>query len=301
MLHDDKELFEQVILKTSEHFRIEVGIVEKDYFVTLFLREIVKNQPNIIFKGGTSLSKCYKIIKRFSEDIDLTLECDRHPTQGERKVLKENILSSINSLGFSLSNPNDIHSRRDYNRYLVDYPTTFSSSYLKPRLIAETAVYFRAYPTKLMQASSIVYDFLSENGYGDIVDAYDLHPFSVNVQLADRTLIDKLFALGDYYLAGAVSEHSRHLYDLYKLLDLVKIDAKLAELYRSVREERKPYPSCRSAKEGVDLHKILCEIIENDVYKKDFEDITSGLLYENVDYSTVKQALHSIADSVLFY
>ena len=66
MLHDDKELFEQVVLKASEHFGIEAGIVEKDYYVTLLLSEIVKRQPNIIFKGGTSLSKCYKIIKRFS-------------------------------------------------------------------------------------------------------------------------------------------------------------------------------------------------------------------------------------------
>ena len=49
MLHDDKELFEQVVLKASEPFGIEAGIVEKDYYVTLLLCEIVKRQPNIIF------------------------------------------------------------------------------------------------------------------------------------------------------------------------------------------------------------------------------------------------------------
>ena len=50
------------------------AIIEKDYYVTLVLRELAKQVPNLLFKGGTSLSKCYKIIDRFSEDIDITLD-----------------------------------------------------------------------------------------------------------------------------------------------------------------------------------------------------------------------------------
>ena len=160
MLHDDKELFEQVVLKASEHYGIEAGIVEKDYYVTLLLSEIVKRQPNIIFKGGTSLSKCYKIIKRFSEDIDLNVDTATHPTQGERRQLKENILDAVNALGFNLTNPESVRSRRDYNRYLIDYPISFGAGYLKPNLIAETAVYIRAFPSAKMKASSIVADYL---------------------------------------------------------------------------------------------------------------------------------------------
>ena len=60
MLHDDIELFEQVIVRTSEKLNVELPIVEKDYYVTMFLKKIVEKQPDIIFKGGTSLSKCYK-------------------------------------------------------------------------------------------------------------------------------------------------------------------------------------------------------------------------------------------------
>lgn len=74
MLHNDKDNFEQVILKVSSETGIEPAIIEKDYYVTLFLERLVELQPNIIFKGGTSLSKCYKIINRFSEDIDLNIE-----------------------------------------------------------------------------------------------------------------------------------------------------------------------------------------------------------------------------------
>lgn len=64
MLHKDRENFEQVILKVSEETGIDASIVEKDYYVTLFLKRIVEVIPNIIFKGGTSLSKCYKLIYR---------------------------------------------------------------------------------------------------------------------------------------------------------------------------------------------------------------------------------------------
>jgi predicted nucleotidyltransferase component of viral defense system len=61
-LHADKELFEQVLTLTANSMKIDAAIVEKDYFVTMLLQEIVRRQPTIIFKGGTSLSKCYKLI-----------------------------------------------------------------------------------------------------------------------------------------------------------------------------------------------------------------------------------------------
>ena len=70
-LHNDKDLFETLVIEVSEKLGIVPVIIEKDYYVTLFLREIVNRQPNIIFKGGTSLSKCYHLTNRFSEDIDL--------------------------------------------------------------------------------------------------------------------------------------------------------------------------------------------------------------------------------------
>ena len=80
MLHHDKELFRQIILLTSEDTGIEYSIIEKDYYVTMFLKSLVEKQPDIIFKGGTSLSKCYKLIKRFSEDLDLNLACETKVT-----------------------------------------------------------------------------------------------------------------------------------------------------------------------------------------------------------------------------
>lgn len=300
MLHNEHSLFEQVILRVSEDTGIEASIIEKDYYVTLFLHRIVTQLPNIIFKGGTSLSKCYKLINRFSEDIDLNIETETHPTEGQRKKLKEVIMSIIDEFGFALTNPDKVRSRRDYNRYIVDYPTIFSTSYLKEHLIVETAVYIKAYPCKRMLASSLIYDYLERNGYVDLIEQYGLQPFELNVQAAERTLVDKIFALGDYYLSNAVREHSRHVYDIYKLLGVVTLDDSMKELVQSVREERKPHVNCRSAKDGIDMNALLQEIIDKAIYKQDYEEITEKILFEEVPYETAAIALRTILESGIF-
>lgn len=299
-MHNDQSLFEQVILRVSEDTGIEASIIEKDYYVTLFLQRIVAQQPNIIFKGGTSLSKCYKLINRFSEDIDLNIDTETHPTEGQRKRLKEAIVSIIDEFGFTLTNPDKVRSRRDYNRYIVDYPTIFPTSYLKEHLIVETAVYIKAYPCKRMQASSLIFDYLERYGYTDLIEQYSLQPFELNVQTAERTLVDKVFALGDYYLCDMVHEHSRHVYDIYKLLDVVALDDSMKELVRNVREERKPHVNCHSAKEGIDVNALLQEIVDKAVYKQDYEDITAKILFEELPYETAVIALRKIIESGIF-
>ena len=300
MLHNDRETFEQVILKVASETGIEPSIIEKDYYVTLFLKRIVQLQPNIIFKGGTSLSKCYKVINRFSEDIDLNIDTQSKPTEGQRKKLKENIVSIIDEFGFTLDNADNVRSRRNYNRYIIDYPTVFSSNFLKEHLIIETAVYIKAYPCERLQATSIIYDYLKQNGYEDLIQKYGLEPFELNVQTASRTLIDKLYALGDYYLSDAVQEHSRHIYDIFKLSDIVSLDANLKQLVSEVFDERKPHEQCRSAKDGIDMNVLLQEIIDKDIYKKDYENITEKMLFEDVPYATAIKTLQKIVDYKLF-
>ncbi len=119
-LHENKELFRQAVAVTARHFKIDPSIVEKDYYVTIYLEELTKRLPNLLFKGGTSLSKCYKAINRFSEDIDLTLEQDVI-TQGQRKKVKQIIKETCDELNLKLLNESETRSRRDFNRYEIDY------------------------------------------------------------------------------------------------------------------------------------------------------------------------------------
>lgn len=300
MLHNDKDLFERVVLDASERYGIVPTIVEKDYYVTLFLREIVKRQPNIIFKGGTSLSKCYHLINRFSEDVDLSIEGESKPTAGQRRELITAVRDIISDNGFEIKNPEAIRSRRDFNRFEVDVHSCFTSSYIKHDLIIETALFLRSYPNVKLTASSYVYEYLESIGRADMVDEYNLKPFELKVQALERTFVDKLFAICDYYLAGKTNEHSRHLYDLFKMSDIIVINDSMKELFVKVRKERKTHKFCLSAQDGVNIKKCLQEIIDKDVYKKDYENITASLIFDKVDYEMGRLNLIKIVSSDLF-
>ena len=151
-----------------------------------------------------------------------------------------------------------------------------------------------------MLASSLIYDYLEQDGYTDLIEEYSLQPFELNVQAAERTLVDKVFALGDYYLSGSVHEHSWHVYDIYKLLDVVDLNDSMKELVKNVREERKPHVNCRSAKDGFDMNALLQQFVDQAVYKQDYETVTAKILFEEVPYKIASTALRKIIASGIF-
>lgn len=167
-------------------------------------------------------------------------------------------------------------------------------------LIVETAVYQRAYPTVRKTAGSLIYDYLSANGFDDFIRQYSLEPFELNVQSAERTMIDKLYALADYYLAGTTAEHSRHIYDIYKLLSVVEINDELKNLADLVADERRPHSRSLSVQDGTDIKAVLREIVEKNIYESDYKTITESLLFEPVTYETAIKALNTVLESGLF-
>jgi len=74
-LHENINLFRDAIRVTAQKMNIPPEFVEKDYWVTYALFSIFNNDigEDTVFKGGTALSKCYNMIDRFSEDIDLVV------------------------------------------------------------------------------------------------------------------------------------------------------------------------------------------------------------------------------------
>lgn len=287
-LHEDKELFEQIIEIAAAELNINAAIIEKDYFVTYILKQLVDRDPCIIFKGGTSLSKCYKIIERFSEDIDLSYENGMDKmTEGMRRKLCKMIIDVIERCEMELSNRDEIRSRREFNRFIIKYESEYSIESLKPHLIVETAISIRSFPTELLDADSYIYHILKKRNLDDLIAQYQLAPFKVKVQKLERTFVDKVFAVCDYYLNGNIKEHSRHLYDLYKLYPKIKFDDELSKLILEVRIMRSENKMCLSAQKDCDINEVLRKIIARDFYKKDYEEITKDLLFEDVDYDKV--------------
>ncbi len=298
-LHNNKESFERLVRLVSDHYRIDPALVEKDYFVTLLLKELTARVPSLLFKGGTSLSKCYKIIDRFSEDIDLTLD-ENHQTQGQKRQMKVELVEACEVLGLNLTNFDEIRSRRDYNCYKIEYSMQHPSVSIKPLLLVETTYITKAYPSELRPATSIIYDYLHETGYEAAIEKYELQPFEIRVQALDRTLVDKVFAICDYAVGERIKRNSRHIYDLSRLLTKVSLDEKLKELVRDVRADRKSHVLCYSAQDGVNVPQILTEIVKSDIYKDDYGTITKAMMFKYVPYEEAIKALETIIASGVF-
>lgn len=299
ILHNDIENFDMAIRAASRYFGVSPAIIEKDYYVTLVLRELTRRVPSLIFKGGTSLSKCYKIIDRFSEDIDITLDKD-HLTQGNRRDLKYAVVDICKDLGLNLLNIDETRSRRDYNCYKIDYSARHGLTGLNPQLLVETVFIVRSFPCETRQATSMIYDYLKGIENDEAIERYNLEPFEIRTQSLDRTLVDKVFAICDYMLDGRTERQSRHIYDLSRLLSVVELDGKLKKLVGEVREDRKSGTKCYSAQDGVNVPELLRQIIDTEFFKKDYISSTEKLLSKPISYSDSIAALEAIIASGVF-
>ena len=300
-LHKNKNNFIDLIRLTSNYFGIETGLIEKDYFVTLILKIINEKIPGLVFKGGTSLSKCYKIIDRFSEDIDLTLD-NEHFSQSKKRNANKTIIEVCDELEFNISNRLvvETHSHANYNVYNVEYPILFPLEIIKPELKIEMVFIQKSYPNHFCMVNSYIGEYLNLIGRKDIINLYNLAPFSINVQSLERTLVDKVFAVCDYYLSNEPDRNSRHIYDIYQILTKVNLNDELKLLIQKVRNDRKTNKTCLSAQDDVDIPKLLERIISTKFYEKDYNKTTNKLLIKPVSYDETIKSLSIIIESGLF-
>lgn len=298
-LHENREEFENAVNLASKHFHILPVIVEKDYYVTMILRKLSEDQGFVVFKGGTSLSKCHKVIKRFSEDIDITI--DSKLSQGQMKNLKASIKKIAAELGLAIPNIDETRSRRSYNRYVLEYQSVLPKpdDAVQTAVLMETSFAEVSFPTVVLPVHNYIGDMMIEEAPEELENFY-LNSFDMKVQGLDRTLADKIFAICDYYMQGKVKKHSRHIYDIYKLLQIVPQTEEFKTLVREVRDVRAMTNICPSAQPGVNVPQMLDFLVKNEIYKEDYENITSRILEENVSYDTAIEAVRKIAASEMF-
>lgn len=298
-LHENKEEFTNAVNLASERFHILPIVAEKDYYVTMILQELSESLGFVVFKGGTSLSKCHKAIKRFSEDIDITI--DSKLSQGQMKKLKDVIKGIAAELGLSIPNIDETRSRRSYNRYILEYPSVVSEpdDAVQTAVLLETSFAEISFPTVVLPVHSYIGDMMMIEAPEEL-ENFCLKPFEMKVQGLDRTLADKVFAICDYYMQDRVRKHSRHIYDIYKLLQSVPLTNEYKELVREVRCVRAMTNICPSAKPNINVPEMLNFLIENEIYKDDYENITARILEEHVSYETAIDAVRKIAVSGIF-
>ena len=300
-LHEDREAFRDIIQQVSNETGRTPTIIEKDYYVTLILKLLSEQLDNCVFKGGTSLSKGFHAIERFSEDIDITF--DEHLGEARRNRLKKVVLKGISdNLRMPITNWEKTQSDRDYNAYHFAYESVFGveDDRLPQYVKLETALGSYSFPTEVVEIGNYIGDHLLEKGRSDIAEKYQLNKFSMKLQSLERTYIDKVFALCDYYLQGKSKRYSRHLYDLYKLTPMMKFDEAFETLVKEVREHRAKMEICPSAKAGENVSAIVEEFCDNDFYKDDYQEITSYFAADYVSYEEVIENIRKIVGGPLF-
>ena len=114
-LHHDKEALEELIIGAANELAIPTNVIEKDYYVTITLKALFEKVTDLVFKGGTSLTKCYQLLDRFSEDIDLSYTAESGvPGESRKKQLKKAIVSTMEEFDFPINNLENTRSWRNY-------------------------------------------------------------------------------------------------------------------------------------------------------------------------------------------
>ena len=191
-LHKDRETFKDMVGQASDSSGRTLAVVEKDYYVTLILKLLSEQLDQCVFKGGTSLSKGFHVIDRFSEDIDITFK--EHIGESRRKKLKNVVLKGISEeLGMPVANWEETQSDRDYNAYLFSYESVFGlqDDRLPQYVKLETALGSYSFPTQEVEIRNYIGDYLEGRGRADLAERFSLGKFSMNLQSLERTYIDK--------------------------------------------------------------------------------------------------------------
>lgn len=293
---DNKNEWKEIIETVARELGRTELMVEKDTIQSMFLYELAKVELPFVFKGGTSLSKAYNLIDRFSEDIDLSM--NRKPTESERKKSKEVIISIAETLGMTLTNTDKIRSRHDYNMYVFTYPSLFSE--VPMEIIIETSYYQTVYPVEKHVINSFIGRFCEERGI-TLPISFEAATVVMNVQSINRTFIDKVFAVCDYRIQDMQDRDSRHLYDICKLLGQVDLNDELSVLIDEVRDDRMFSKNNPSAQLEYIIPDMLKEIVDSRFYEPDYRNITQKLLYEDIDYDyAVENGIAVVAESDVF-
>lgn len=231
--------FDQAIIRAAEHFRprgLREAIIEKDYFVTEALRIIEQEAGGkVIFKGGTSLSKGWNLIQRFSEDIDIFLDPNAfEPSLGKKAIDRElkklrKAIEAHPGLKFLEKESQTIggFGRNDRFEYVQRFAGTGD---IRNRVFVEAGTASGRQPTESVKIQSYLGLFLQESGVS--LGTVDEGPFLMRLLHFRRTFVEKMFAIHGKVEAfkqtgKGIGVYARHYYDLFCLAERPEVLAML--------------------------------------------------------------------------
>ncbi len=225
-LHENKTLFRQAVQFTADQMRIPAIYVEKDYWVTYALYTIFNNEigKETVFKGGTALSKCYNMIERFSEDIDLVILRREDETDTDLKKKLKAISAVVKAVLPEVTVNGIPHKNGMIRKTAHSYNKSFEGDYGQVRdvIVVEATWlgYYEPYTTKSIV--SFVGNMMLHNGQLEIAKENGLFPFDLLALDPIRTICEKIMSLVRFSYGenpmDDLKKKIRHTYDLHQLL-----------------------------------------------------------------------------------
>lgn len=306
-LHNDKDAFRVLINLIHEQTGYREDVLEKDYYVCLILKELAEKQRDGLpayFKGGTALYKALKTTRRFSEDIDLSVDArDCSRTQNakrlERSTKEYEGLERIPELG--KANRSEVISVYQYEPVSVYDAEDALQRFGK--LKVEATSFTISEPVEELEVASILYEMASPEQREILERNYDVKPFMVQTIALERIFIDKLFAAESYVRRSAdphrAFEAAKHIYDLAVLRDNEKIKALMSNeqkmlylLNIRMTEEKERLDGVAGVSPQMFVFFFMAE--QNDAVRKAYEIMQRQYVLRDEDRIPFEQAMNAL-------
>ena len=281
-LHTDKQAFLDLIETTSESLGIQDIYVEKDYWVTYVLKTLSEwdKEGAVVFKGGTSLSKAFNLIDRFSEDVDLVLKDTSANGSQIKKMLKavhkNAVITPLVEIKTERTSKGSRFRKCDYiyPQNLDDYKDIGDAN---DRLLVELNSFGNPFPIIKKSIRTYIAEMLEKNEKSDLIGKYELESFELQILDHKRTFAEKLMGLfrlscSEDYLEE-LKLKVRHFYDISKLMN---------------------QPDVIDFLSGGKIVPVLNEIYTNDLDSKEFNDWGSPELEKNHLFTKTDEILGHI-------
>ncbi len=217
ILHNHPEEFNYLVSVVAQEMHLPESAIRRDYYIVLLLQNLSNSEyaDKCVFKGGTSLSKCYpRSIERFSEDIDLTFMGMELPDKECSRIIKR--IEDIMTASAKKEKIPEERSNRSKSMYVW-----YDDERDKIKLEIGSNILPNPFEKKTMK--SYIHQYLESHGGEEDIELHRLEPVTLNVLNIERTFIDKLMAVKRHAICGTLSKKVRHIYDVYRLYNLPEI------------------------------------------------------------------------------
>ena len=268
----DKLVLEELILNINNRTGIRNEILEKDYYVSLVLKDLASKQKEIkaYFKGGTAVYKILDHMNRFSEDIDLTVKVNANESNNSNRMRLKKSALGYKIDGLELMSEETIDKKGSITSF-YKYDSLFSLNELfkSERIQIESTSFTVSEPVSKYIIEPLIYKYATLEEKNILKNKYNISEFEIEIIKLERIFVDKIFAAEFYYERNMYEDVSKHLYDISIMMkndtikSLLKDKFELNRLIGYKRQEEKLRIG------GISESK---EIIDFEYMKLDFSD-----------------------------